>query len=216
MSWDLVIFDCDGVLVDSEPTSNRVLARLLTKVGLPTTYEEAVATYKGHAWPACVERIEAQLGRPLPDGFAADFRAERDAEFAHTLRAVPGVATALADISTPVCVASSGGHEKMRATLGATQLLPHFEGRIFSASDVEHPKPAPDLFLFAARQMGARATRCVVVEDSDVGVHGAHAAGMTALGFAGTETADAAALARAGAEVFDDMRELKRLLAELA
>jgi phosphoglycolate phosphatase len=216
VSLDLVIFDCDGVLVDSEPTSNRVLARLLTEVGLPTTYEEAVATYKGHSWPACLELIEPRLGRALPHGFVDRFRAERDAEFEKTLRAVPGIESALRAISTPKCVASSGAHAKMRATLGATELLHHFEGRIFSASDVERPKPAPDLFLFAAQKLGARAAHCVVVEDSVVGIEGAFTAGMQVLGFAGTETADAAALASAGASVFSDMRALPSLLEELA
>lgn len=213
VDWELVIFDCDGVLVDTEPASNRVLADLLTEIGLPTSYAQALSAYKGRSWASCLELIEAELGRPAPDDFERRYRERLFAAFDRELEAVPGVSDALAEIAIPTCIASSGELEKMQTTLGATDLLSHFEGRIFSATQVSRGKPAPDLFLFAAEHMRADPTRCAVVEDSPLGIEGALAAGMTPLGFAGTETADGPALARAGAQVFHQMTELPALLA---
>jgi HAD superfamily hydrolase (TIGR01509 family) len=207
---ELVIFDCDGVLVDSEPIANRVLAGSLSEIGLPTTLESSMRDYMGRSWPACVEIFEARLGRPLPAGFEAEFWARLDSALRAELRAVPGIHEALERILTPTCVASSGRIDKMRVTLGVTGLLERFEGRIFSAADVPRAKPWPDLFLHAAQRMGAAPATCAVVEDSPRGVEAGVAAGMRVLGYA--ERTDAAVLASAGAEVFHDMRELPRLL----
>jgi HAD superfamily hydrolase (TIGR01509 family) len=214
LPFDLVIFDCDGVLVDTEPASNRVLAALLTEVGLPTTYEEALERYKGRSWASCVKRIEAALGRALPPDFANRYRGRLDREFEGGLEAVPGVRETLDALLTPFCVASSGEHAKMQRTLGTTGLLPYFSGRIFSATDVARGKPAPDLFLHAAATLGFAPPSCAVIEDSPLGIEAARAAGMTPFGFAGTQTADAAALAGSGARVFAHMRELPSLLLE--
>src|SRR5215208_3560537 len=126
----LVIFDCDGVLVDSEPISNRILARRLTAIGLPTTTAESIRDYMGRSWASCEALIEQRLARPLPDDFADGYHEELYAALRSELEPVAGVAAALDEISTPACVASSGSHEKIRTSLGTTELLARFEGRI--------------------------------------------------------------------------------------
>lgn len=210
MSPDLVIFDCDGVLVDSEPISNRELAAALSEIGLPTTTEQAMRRYMGLSWPAAFARFEQALGRPLPESFERDFWRRLDAALRAELEPVPGIHAALDAISTPTCVASSGRIDKMRVTLGLTGLYERFEGRIFSASDVARGKPFPDLFLHAAERMGTAPARCVVIEDSPRGVQAGVAAGMRVLGYAARS--DARELAAAGARTFGDMAELPDLL----
>jgi len=210
VALDLVIFDCDGVLVDSEPISNRELAAALSEIGLPTTTEQAMRRYMGLSWPAAYALFEQALGRPLPEGFERDFWRRLDAALRAELTPVPGIHAALDAISTPSCVASSGRIDKMRVTLGLTGLYERFEGRIFSAADVARAKPFPDLFLHAAERMGAAPARCVVVEDSPRGVQAGVAAGMRVLGYAARS--DARELAAAGARTFTDMAELPYLL----
>jgi HAD superfamily hydrolase (TIGR01509 family) len=211
---DAVIFDCDGVLVDTERSANEVLARLIGELGVPTTTEQAIATYMGRSWASCMEILEAKLGEPPPAGLRDRYRAQTTAAWRHELEPVPGVVTALDAIELPTCVASSGEHERIRLTLGLTGLLPRFEGRIFSATDVARGKPAPDLFLHAAKRMGFDPAETAVVEDTVPGVRAGRAAGMRVLGFARLVAAEQ--LADAGAETFDDMRELPRLLAATA
>jgi HAD superfamily hydrolase (TIGR01509 family) len=182
-----VVFDCDGVLVDSERITNRVWAGLLTEIGLPTTTEQSLATYMGNTMARCLEIVEERLGRAAPDDLLPRFHvAARDA-LARDVVAVEGIVAlldALDAMGIPYAVASNGEHEKMRTTLGATGLLSRFEGRRFSASDVAHPKPAPDLYLHAARAMGLEPTDTLAVEDSPLGVQAAHAAGLTVIGYA--------------------------------
>jgi phosphoglycolate phosphatase len=208
--YELVIFDCDGVLVDSEPIANRVFAELLTQQGLPLTTQETMRRYMGRSLPSCREAIEAELGKPLPPEFFSALRERTLSAFRHELRAVQGVPELLDWISTPFCVASSSAHERLRLALEITDLLARFEGRIFSAHDVPHGKPAPDLFLHAARQMGARPERCVVIEDSAPGVEAGVSAGMLVYGYAWH--GDARALREAGARVFHRMSQLPGLL----
>lgn len=203
-----VIFDCDGVLVDSEPISNRVLAEALTGIGLPMTAEESTATFMGRSWASLVEIVEGRLGRAVPADLRARYLDRIFAAFERELQPVPGIAAALDRIALPWCVASSSSHEKMRFTLGHTGLLERFEGRLFSATEVTQGKPAPDLFLHAAARMGWAPEQCAVVEDSAPGVQAALAAGMTALAYAGRT--DPALLA--GAQVFTRMAELPALL----
>jgi HAD superfamily hydrolase (TIGR01509 family) len=206
-----VIFDCDGVLVDTEPIANRVLAGLLTEAGLPTTTEDSMRDYKGRAMKSVLALASERYGAPLPSDIADRYYAEVEAVFARELQPVPGVVEALDRIALPSCVASSGPHHKMAVTLRTTGLWERFDGRIFSASEVAAGKPAPDLFLHAARQMGFDPATTAVVEDSVPGVEAARAAGMRALAFArGT---DAGLLAAAGGETFTDMAELPDLLA---
>ena len=203
-----VIFDCDGVLVDSEPTSNRVLAEMLSEFGLPMTAEQSVAAFMGRGWKAITAHVVSELGRPLPDDFHRRYLDAMFTAFETELAPVAGVEEALARIDLPSCVASSGPPEKIRWTLGHTGLLERFRGRIFSATEVEHGKPAPDLFLHAATTMGWEPAVCVVVEDSRAGVQAALAAGMTAFGYAAVTPA----AQLEGALVFTDMAELPALL----
>jgi len=207
---ELVIFDCDGVLVDSERLANRVLAELLTEVGLPTTTEESIATYMGLSTASWTALAAEELGAPLPDAVLDRYHAGVYAAFDRELDAVPGVADVVRRLRWRTCVASSGEHERMRRTLGRTGLHDHFEGRIYSATEVQRGKPHPDLFLHAADRMGVDPGRCVVVEDSPFGVKGAVAAGMTALGYAAMTPA--AVLEAEGAEAFTDMAALPALL----
>lgn len=207
----LVIFDCDGVLVDSEPIANRVFAQALAELGLHLTDEQMFDYFIGRSMPYCLSVVERLLRRPAPQSFLADVQARTFAAFAADLRPMSHIEYALGRIAVPCCVASSGDHEKMRTTLGITGLLPQFEGRLFSVTQVAHPKPAPDVYLFAAERMGVEPGRCVVVEDTPPGVRAGAAAGMTVLGYCAHTPA--AKLRGAGAHVtFDDMRLLPQLL----
>lgn len=187
-SYDVVVFDNDGVLVDSEPISNRVLADYLSELGHPTTYEESIRDYMGAAVHRVHDLVLERSGRRLPGDFDETFHARVFAAFQSELRAVDGVRDVLAKLNAdgvPYCVASSGSHERIRVALRRTGLYEYFgEGRIFSAEDVGRGKPAPDLFLLAAEKTGVRPERCAVVEDSPLGVQAAVAAGMDVYGFA--------------------------------
>ncbi|MFJ7989037.1 HAD family hydrolase [Streptomyces sp. NPDC096351] len=187
MRYDLVIFDNDGVLVDSEPISNTLLAGYLTELGHPTTYEESVRDYMGSAMHRIHELVEERSGQRLPAGFDETFHARVFAAFQAELEPVPGagaVLKQLADAGIPYCVASSGSHERIRVGHRTTGLDTWFPDElVFSAEDVGRGKPAPDLFLHAAARMGVAPERCVVVEDSRLGVQAAVAAGMDVYGF---------------------------------
>ena len=204
-----MIFDCDGVLVDTEQITNRILAELVTDLGLPMTTAESMARYMGRSMSAVVSLIEAELGRALPTAFVAAYEERCFAAFDAEVTPIPGALEAIdsmARLGLSTCVASSGSHAKMRRTLGATGLLERLGGRLFSASDVARGKPAPDLFLYAADRMGTRAEACVVVEDSPAGVVAAVSAGMRAIGLAGP--LGATALTAAGAEVIESLDDL--------
>ena len=205
-----VIFDCDGVLVDTELISNTVLAGLLTDAGLPTTLELCLRDYRGRSLTSVMELAARRHGAGLPEDLPERYYAAAEARFAVEVQPVAGIAAALDEIELPMCVASSGPHHKMAVTLRATGLWERFEGRIFSATEVAHGKPAPDLFLRAAHVMGFDPASTAVVEDSVPGVQAARAAGMRALAFAADT--DAGALAAAGGEVFGDMATLPALL----
>ncbi|WP_339832464.1 HAD family phosphatase [uncultured Parvibaculum sp.] len=215
VSPSLVIFDCDGVLVDTEPVANRLLVRVLAEDGFDISYEECRRLFVGRTMESVMAHVEAAIGRPLGDHWPAHIRDETLKAFASGVSAVSGVQEVLrllADRSIPCCVASSGKFEKMRFTLGRTGLLPLVEGVLFSAEQVAHGKPAPDLFLHAAASMGHVPETCLVIEDSVPGVRAAVAAGMPVLGYAGDPHTDAAALECAGARVFDDMSALPGLI----
>ncbi|HXV75257.1 MAG TPA: HAD family hydrolase [Candidatus Polarisedimenticolaceae bacterium] len=206
----LVIFDCDGVLVDSEPISTRVFAEELNRAGVDWPASRVAVELTGLSDRSCIELVERTTGRRLPAGFLARVRDRTYSAFRAGLRPIDGIEGALERIGLPSCIASSGDHERMRLTLGLTGLLDRFRGRIFSAEDVARGKPFPDLFLHSARALGVDPREAVVVEDSMPGVRAARAAGMTVLGFAAA--ADGARLARDGARVFGDMRELPELI----
>ena len=216
---DLVIFDCDGVLVDSEVITCRAHAEVLSRNGYPITSEQVFARFLGRSARQATIEIETEIGRRLPDDFHQQLRDELYGLFESDLEAIPHIHDALDAIALPVCVASSGSHRRMRVSLGATKLFDRFAPNIFSASEVKNGKPAPDLFLFAASRMQARPERCLVIEDSISGVTAAHSAGMTVLGFCGGSHYRPGydeALRAAGAFLtFDDMRQLPALIAQL-
>jgi HAD superfamily hydrolase (TIGR01509 family) len=208
--FDLVIFDCDGVLVDSELIANRIFAALLNELGASVTLDTMFERFVGHSMADCLVIVEELLGRVPPADLVTTLRARTNAALAVELRAVDGVAAVLDSLAVPYCVASSGDHDKMRTTLGLTGLLPRFEGRLFSATEVARGKPAPDVFLYAAQRMGCAPARAAVVEDTPIGVQGAIAAGMTVFGYAGHTPAER--LRHAGATPFATMAELPALL----
>ncbi len=210
----LVIFDADGVLVDSEVISNRVLARLLTGSGLPMTLAETRRDYQGLLLDEIPAVTERRFGHHLPADFLDRFQAERAEEFRRELKPVAGAADAVSRIQAagiPVCVASQGKLAKTRMTLGLTGLdglIP--ADAVFSAYSVPRGKPHPDLFLHAAERMDADPTGCVVIEDTALGVTAAVAAGMRVFGYAADS--DESALRGAGAEIIHSLYELPSLL----
>jgi HAD superfamily hydrolase (TIGR01509 family) len=209
-SLELVIFDCDGVLVDSERIAVRVDTELLAELGWPLSEQEVIERFMGRTTEDMLRAIEAQIDN-LEPGWDVEFDRRYMEALEAELEPVDGVVEALDAIAAPTCVASSGTHEKLRFTLGHTGLYERFAGRIFSAEDVARGKPAPDLFLHAARTLGADPAACAVVEDSRYGVQAARAAGMRVLAYGGGLTPPDQ-LAGPGTVVFDDMRELPALL----
>ncbi|HKJ52037.1 MAG TPA: HAD family hydrolase [Gammaproteobacteria bacterium] len=210
---DLVIFDCDGVLVDSERVANEVFAGVLREVcGLEFTLEDMFDTFVGHSKAQCLEKVEAMIGRPPPDELERRYREDINQALADSVRAIEGIEAVLEKLSLPYCVASSGSHDKMRLTLGKTGLIDYFGGNIFSTSEVERGKPHPDIYLYAAGRMGVTdPARCLVIEDSPLGVSGAVAAGMRVFGFA--ELMPEPRLREAGAhQVFERMADLPAII----
>lgn len=208
---DLVIFDCDGVLVDSEVLAMEVDRRILAEFGWHLTTEEVAERFLGKSWAALAAQLEEHLGHRLPEGWGAEYTPWFYEAFESGLTPVEGIAAALDAIPLQSCVASSSSHERIRRTLGLTHLLDRFEGRIFSATEVAHGKPAPDVFLHAAARMGVPPQRCVVVEDSRYGARAGRAAGMQVFGYAGGLTPPEW-LSAEGATVFTSMDDLPELL----
>ncbi|WP_069174544.1 HAD family hydrolase [Streptomyces griseus] len=214
MRYELVIFDNDGVLVDSEPLSNTVLAGYLTELGHPTSYEESIRDYMGSAVHRVHDLVEERTGQKLPDDFDEELHRRTLAAFQDELVVVEGVekllGTLVAD-GVAYCVASSGSHRKIAAGHRRTGLDQWFEDEwIFSSEDVGRGKPAPDLFLHAAAAMGVAPDRCAVIEDSPLGVEAARAAGMDVYGFTSMMPADRLP---GVTRHFSDMSQLPELLA---
>ncbi len=213
----LVIFDCDGVLIDSELIGARVEAAELGRVGMPLAEAEILTRFLGMSAEAMYAALAAEHGRALPAGFAASVQAAIDAAFERDLQAIPGIHETLDRLPIASCVASSSTLARLRHSLGLTGLYARFAPHVFSAEQVARGKPAPDLFLHAAAAMGSAPARCLVIEDSISGVRGAVAAGMRVWGFiGGGHCADghAGRLREAGAaQVFDRMSDLPALLA---
>ena len=218
-NFDLIIFDCDGVLVDSEVISCRAHAETLTRHGYPITADEVLNRFLGVSDREARLMIENEIGRKLPNDFESQVKQATLQFYADDLRAISYVSEAIAAIGLPKCVASSGTPEKIRHGLTCAGLYDQLAPHIFSASEVKRGKPAPDLFLFAAEQMQAAPAQCLVIEDSIPGVTGAVAAGMTVLGFHGGShcpPGHADTLRAAGAIMtFEDMRQLPDLIAQV-
>ncbi len=212
----LIIFDCDGVLVDSEVIGNRVLAALLSQHGYPVTAAECNSQFVGRTIPGVVDMVRAS-GVDLPDDFEDQVIARDKEAFARDLQPVTGIQATLQRLhGRPMCVASSGRMEKIRNSLTTTGLLRYLDPHLFSARDVAQPKPAPDIFFHAANRMNTDPATCTVIEDTPLGVEGAKRAGMRVFGFIGASHRvpdDAGMLRAAGADqIFDDMTRLPEML----
>lgn len=209
--FDLVIFDCDGVLVDSEELGNRALAETLTAVGLPTTTQEAVAACKGRILRDVEAIMEERFGGPLPAGWIEEFEALRALYFKEELREIPGareLIMALKQAGVDVAVGTQGKPEKVALTLGLTGLIELFdEDAVFTSYEVPRGKPHPDLYLHAASSRGAAPERTAVIEDTAIGVTAGVAAGMTTFGYAVETPADE--ITAAGGEPFVDFESLR-------
>ncbi|MGK5530379.1 HAD family hydrolase [Streptomyces sp. URMC 129] len=208
---DLVIFDCDGVLVDSERLALRICVELGAELGWPLSEREIVDRFLGRSERAVLAQIAERLGEETAARWGEWYQRRLEAAIDAELTEVDGISEALDAITIPHCIASSGSHAKMRRTLSRTGLYDRFAGRIFSASEVPHGKPAPDLFLHAASRMGVPPARCAVIEDSQYGIQAARAAGMRSFGYTGGLT-PADWLTGRNTVVFDDMRKLPTLL----
>ncbi|MBB2960651.1 HAD family hydrolase [Methylobacterium sp. R2-1] len=214
----LVIFDCDGVLIDSEPISLATLTRGLNEIGLAISLDSVRERFAGTSMTSIMERVAREDGVTAPDGFVERVKAETLAAFEAELTAMAGIAEALGLLHLPFCVASSSDPVRLRRSLALTGLLPLFEDHVFSSTQVARGKPFPDLFLFAAERMGAAPERCLVIEDSVPGVQAARAAGMRVVGFTGGghwgHDRDGRDLLAAGAfSVFSAHAELGRIVA---
>lgn len=206
----LIIFDCDGVLVDSEPLSCSVVAGQMEELGIAMTTEEAIHHFAGGSLKRVRDFVLAQTGKEAPDDFEEVYRNRSYALFKESLQPVTGIKEVLENLPNRKCVASNGPLPKMELNLGLTGLAHFFDGNLFSAYTVGHWKPHPGLFLHAAQQMGFEAQNCIVVEDSHHGVAAAIAAGMQVFGYAGRTPFQK--LEQAGASVFTEMNQLPGLL----
>jgi HAD superfamily hydrolase (TIGR01509 family) len=210
--FDLVIFDCDGVLIDSEPIANVVFSRQLEAVGIRMSPDEVMRTFVGKSRDTCIAMAGEMHGVRMPADFAERWDDALHEALAREVKPVEGVPELLRSLRTPYCVASNGEPMHMELGLRAAGLMPFVEGRLFSAKQVAHPKPAPDVYLHAAKKMGATPDRCAVVEDTATGVTAGVAAGMTVFAFVGGPQSDATALRNLGAKPFGHMSELLALL----
>jgi HAD superfamily hydrolase (TIGR01509 family) len=215
---ELVIFDCDGVLIDSEPISLARLTENLQRIGVPIDLDTVARRFTGTSMTSIMAHVAADYGVPTPEGFVDAVRADTLRAFDAELKAIAGVAAVLESMKEQrICVASSSDPQRLRHALSLTGLLSHFDGHVFSASMVARGKPFPDLFLYAAGQMGVAPADCVVIEDSVPGVAAARAAGIPALGFCGGghwahDRAGADLLAAGAVRVFDEFTALPHLL----
>ena len=214
MNYKLVIFDCDGVLVDSEAIGNRFISEALTLAGIPISAEGALSQFLGGKLTQIKEDAEKQLGFSLPPNWVDEIYKKQFSEFRKNLKSISGiedVLDVLERINTPVCVGSNGPLNKMEVSLGVTKLKDRYLGRIFSADQVEKPKPAPDLYLYCAEQMGVLPQHCLVIEDSPRGASAGVAAGMSVFGYTGG--GDNSALKKVGCtKTFDTMQEIAAFL----
>ena len=210
-AYELIIFDCDGVLVDSERITARVFADMLGELGLALTVQDIFDQFVGKSMDQCLGILSRSFGWEVPAEFAPEYRARSGLALHSEVRPVAGIESVLAAIRVPFCVASNGTHEKMRTTLGATGLLDQFSGKMFSVADVSRGKPFPDLFLHAAARFGTPPSKCAVIEDTPTGVSAGVAAGMTVYGYCALMPAHR--LTEAGAHfTFDRMERLPALL----
>ncbi len=210
MTPELIIFDCDGVLVNSEPISSRLIAQQLTDLGLPISAAAFESRFAGTALAEIIAFYESKTGKKVPGDFEEVYRQRSWIAFEAELEPIKGIPELLENLTVATCVASNGPRNKIDFNLRVTKLDHYFEKNIFSAYDIQRWKPLPDLYLHASKRMGITPEKCIVVEDSTHGVEAALAAGIRVLGYPGGATS-AEALAKAGAEIIEDMREVLTL-----
>jgi HAD superfamily hydrolase (TIGR01509 family) len=203
---NLVIFDCDGVLVDSETITNQVLVDYIGEFGVEISLEKALELFRGGALSDWIRYAQLEFNVELPDEFTSNFRHRLKVSFERDLKPVEGVVQLIESIEGPICVASNGPHEKMDTSLAVTGILPYFKNRIFSAYDIGKWKPDPALFLHAAKQMNVKPENCIVIEDSPRGIEAATAAGMKSYGY--DVYGKTQALIDNGAQTFTKMTDL--------
>jgi len=183
MTVDLLIFDCDGVLIDSEPVASATFARALRRAGVGLSADDVHRRFTGLSESESRRVCADEFGLTNVDGVFSDWQADIYGEFARSLQPMAGMTELVRSVPQRKCVASNSTMERLRRSLGLFDLWSEFHPNVFSADMVRHPKPAPDLFLLCARQLGVEAERCVVIDDSAIGIQGAVAAGMRAIGF---------------------------------
>jgi phosphoglycolate phosphatase len=210
-SFELVIFDCDGVLVESEPLACQIYVQMFEEFGIDLDFDETLREFHGVTLARRVESTARKYGRTPPANFIQSFNERLSALTERELRPVPHVHELIESLSVPKCVASNGSRDEINLRLRVANLTHYFGSAIFSGVEVPHPKPAPDVFLAAAQSFGIHPARCVVIEDSELGVTAAIAAGMTVYGHATFNPAES--LQAAGAIPFTSMLELREILA---
>lgn len=212
-SFELVIFDCDGVLVESEPLATRVFVQILTEHGFKVNYEEYLRKFSGAVIYQRLEAASQELKWTPPENFMSIFDERLSVLTEKELKSVPGIHALLKSLSVPACVASNGSRDEIVLRLKIAELTDYFGKAIFSGLEMPHPKPAPDVFLAAAEAFKAAPDRCIVIEDSVLGVTAAIRAGMRVYGHAAFTSSES--LKAAGAIPFDNMMELKSLLSDV-
>ena len=208
--YKCVIFDCDGVLVDSEPIGNQILVDMANHLGADIDLTFAMKYFKGSHFKECVAIISKLVTQPIPETFEAEYRSRSLEAFEKHLKPIDGVTQVIAQLQLPFCVASSGMESKMKFNLNLVGLLPYFENKLFSCYTIQKFKPEPDVFLWAAKTMGFQPHECVVIEDSLLGVQGALKGGFDVFGFTAHDTNNE--LGGLCTKTFDDMNQLLELL----
>jgi len=208
--YKCIIFDCDGVLVDSEPLSNQVMVDLANQLGANIDLEYAYTHFKGNSLQNCVAQITKLIGKTIPFDFEKAYRTQSYEKFKEEIKPIEGIEDIVKNLDIPFCVASSGPEHKIRLNLELTGLLPYFEGNIFSCYAINKWKPDPSVFLWAAETMGFSPNECVVVEDSPIGLEAAINGGFDVFGFTAHDYKNE--LASEATQTFDSMVVLPELL----
>jgi HAD superfamily hydrolase (TIGR01509 family) len=208
--YKCVIFDCDGILVDSEPLAEATIVTMTNELGIDINIEYAKRNFKGDSFNNILNHIESNFKTSLPYNFESEYRRRSFEMFTEKLKPVEGVLDVIKSLNIPFCVASSGPQDKIRHNLELTGLLPYFEGHIFSCYDIQKWKPEPDIFLHAAKNMGFSVNECVVIEDTIIGITAAIRGGFDVFGFA--DGFNFETYKSKGTKAFTQMNELKELL----
>lgn len=208
--YKCIIFDSDGVLVDSETLSAKVFQQMALELGFELDFHAAVEQFSGTSMKESLKFIQNNIQGPLPDTFEKEFRSRTYEVYKKELKAVPGIVDLIEKLQVPFCVASSGPLEKIRLNLGLVGLLEHFEGRIFSSYDIDKWKPDPGIFIYAATEMGYKPEECVVIEDSAAGIRAAISGSFMVFALASKSRKEH--FEQLGAVTFEDMKELETLL----